>query len=56
LDRSALADGRDLAVTSDFRGVLSPILQQHLGLSDHAMGQVFPGFSGPMLNGPILRS
>ncbi|MFM8637861.1 MAG: DUF1501 domain-containing protein, partial [Betaproteobacteria bacterium] len=27
LDRSALADGRDLAVTSDFRGVLSPILQ-----------------------------
>lgn len=56
LDRSALADGRDLAVTSDFRGVLSPILQQHLGLSDHAMGQVFPGFSGPMLNGPVLKS
>ncbi|MFM8509800.1 MAG: DUF1501 domain-containing protein, partial [Betaproteobacteria bacterium] len=56
LDRSALADGRDLAVTTDFRGVLSPILQQHLGLSDHAMGQVFPGFSGPILSGSILRS
>ncbi|MBM3389899.1 MAG: DUF1501 domain-containing protein [Betaproteobacteria bacterium] len=56
LDRAALADGRDLAVTTDFRGVLSPVLQQHLGLGDAAMDQVFPGFSGPMLKEPVLRS
>ena len=55
LDQSALADGRDLAVVTDFRSVLSPILQRHLGLSDAGLAQVFP--SGPAgFKAPILRA
>ncbi len=33
---------RDLAVTTDFRDVFAPILQQKLGLSDRQFSQVFP--------------
>ena len=43
LDSSALADGRDLAVRTDFRQVLAPLLQRHLGLSATALATVFPG-------------
>lgn len=42
LDRAALADGRDLAVATDFRQVLAPLLQRHLGLSETALAAVFP--------------
>jgi uncharacterized protein (DUF1501 family) len=56
LDKAALADGRDLAVTTDFRAVLAPIVQQHLGLSDSALAQVFPGFAGALFKGPLLRA
>ncbi len=42
LDASALADGRDLAVRTDFRQVLSPLLQRHLGLSETSLAAVFP--------------
>jgi uncharacterized protein (DUF1501 family) len=42
LETSALADGRDLAVVTDFRQVLTPILQRHLGIGDEAMVRVFP--------------
>ncbi|WP_457350463.1 DUF1501 domain-containing protein [Roseateles sp. P5_D6] len=42
LDASALADGRDLAVRTDFRQVLTPLLQRHLGLSETALATVFP--------------
>ncbi|MFG6442022.1 DUF1501 domain-containing protein [Roseateles sp. LKC17W] len=42
LDRAALADGRDLAVTTDFRQVLAAVLQRHLGLPDSALASVFP--------------
>jgi uncharacterized protein (DUF1501 family) len=42
LDASALADGRDLAVRTDFRQVLSPVLRRHLGLSETALATVFP--------------
>lgn len=42
LDAAALADGRDLAVQTDFRQVLSPLLQQHLGLTETALATVFP--------------
>lgn len=37
-----LYQGRDLALTTDFRQVLSEALYRHLG--DRSMGQVFPGF------------
>lgn len=55
LDTPALVDGRDLAVTTDFRAVLSPILQQHLGISDAALAQVFPGNEGRSMRGRVLR-
>ncbi|MCY4756067.1 DUF1501 domain-containing protein [Pelomonas aquatica] len=42
LDRAALADGRDLAVRTDFRQVLAPLLQRHLGLTEAALATVFP--------------
>lgn len=42
LDKPALVDGRDLAVTTDFRQVLAVVLQRHLGLSETALATVFP--------------
>ena len=42
LDQSQLYDGRDLAVTTDFRRVLGEAVDLHLG--NHALNQVFPGF------------
>jgi len=42
LDHAALADGRDLAVRTDFRQVLAPVLQHHLGLTETALAAVFP--------------
>jgi uncharacterized protein (DUF1501 family) len=38
-------EGRDLAVTTDFRTVFAEIARGHLGLS--STGHVFPGFQGP---------
>jgi uncharacterized protein (DUF1501 family) len=42
LDKEKLFEGRDLAVTTDFRTVLSELVRGHLGQSD--LSQVFPGF------------
>ncbi len=42
LDQSQLYEGRDLAVTTDFRLVLSEAVSQHLGNKN--VGSVFPGF------------
>lgn len=42
LDTAALADGRDLAVRTDFRQVLAPVLQRHLGLNDAGLARVLP--------------
>jgi uncharacterized protein (DUF1501 family) len=44
-------EGRDLAVTTDFRAVFSEVLQGHLGPAD--IGQVFPGFAAPARMGMI---
>lgn len=41
LDPSARADGRDLAVTTDFRDLFSEVLAGHLGARD--LAAVFPG-------------
>jgi uncharacterized protein (DUF1501 family) len=43
LDPSQLYEGRDLAVTSDFRNVLSEGISTHLGNTD--LTGVFPGFA-----------
>ncbi|HKS73800.1 MAG TPA: DUF1501 domain-containing protein [Terriglobales bacterium] len=49
LDPSQLYEGRDLAVTTDFRQVLGEAVSRHLG--NNRLQQVFPGFeSGKALN------
>jgi uncharacterized protein (DUF1501 family) len=50
LDQSQLYEGRDLAVTTDFRQVLGEAVYRHLG--NHDLAQVFPGFEsqGKFLN------
>ena len=42
LDQSQLYEGRDLAVTTDFRRVLGEAVYQHLG--NKSLDAVFPGF------------
>jgi uncharacterized protein (DUF1501 family) len=44
LDQSQLYEGRDLAVTTDFRLVLSEVVSRYLGNKD--LREVFPGFEG----------
>jgi uncharacterized protein (DUF1501 family) len=45
LGSSALHEGRDLAVTTDFRDLLGEILAQHMGVRD--LAAVFPGHAAP---------
>jgi len=53
LEKEQLFEGRDLAVTTDFRSVLSELLRGHLGRTDLSL--VFPGFTpGPSMG--LLRS
>jgi uncharacterized protein (DUF1501 family) len=53
LEKEQLYEGRDLAVTTDFRAVLSELVRGHLGQND--LSAVFPGFEpGPPLG--LLRT
>ena len=48
-------EGRDLAVTTDFRDVFSEIVVRHLGASPESLRRVFPGFAPT--DGPgVIRS
>ncbi len=42
LEKEQLFEGRDLAVTTDFRSVLGELIRGHLGQKD--LGPVFPGY------------
>jgi uncharacterized protein (DUF1501 family) len=42
LEPNALNEGRDLAITTDFREVIACVLEQRLGLRDNALAQVLP--------------
>jgi uncharacterized protein (DUF1501 family) len=44
LAREQLYEGRDLALTTDFRSVFSEVTSRHLGLADTSA--VFPGYRG----------
>lgn len=57
LNGSKLYEGRDLAVTTDFRSVLSAAVSEHMGISQKGMQEVFPHFeaSGSPLTG-ILKA
>jgi uncharacterized protein (DUF1501 family) len=45
LQDNQLYEGRDLAITTDFRSAIAPILEQHLRLTDPQLAQVFPNYS-----------
>jgi uncharacterized protein (DUF1501 family) len=42
LANERLYQGRDLAVTTDFRTAIGTIVERHMGLSDAALQTVFP--------------
>ena len=50
VDAAALHDGRDLAITTDFRQVLAGVCMNNLRLPDDRLAAVFPGFDGAALN------
>jgi uncharacterized protein (DUF1501 family) len=50
IDDASLNEGRDLAVTTDFRQVLAGVCAHNLGLPDNRLAAVFPGFDGAPLN------
>jgi uncharacterized protein (DUF1501 family) len=49
LQKEQLHEGRDLALTTDFRDVLSEVIARHLGGAD--FGRVFPGYGQPEWRG-----
>ena len=51
LEKEQLFEGRDLAVTTDFRTVLSELVRGHLGRND--LSSVFPGFKPGPFVGPV---
>ncbi|TDM08112.1 MAG: hypothetical protein C4K60_00985 [Ideonella sp. MAG2] len=46
LESRALYEGRDLAITTDFREVIATVMARHLNLPDAAMSSVLPGYKG----------
>jgi uncharacterized protein (DUF1501 family) len=42
---ASLYEGRDLAVTTDYRAALAAVIARHLRLSDRALVEIFPGFN-----------
>jgi uncharacterized protein (DUF1501 family) len=50
LDPSALYEGRDLAVTTDFRQVLAGVCERQLRLPGNRLAEIFPGFDGPVMD------
>jgi uncharacterized protein (DUF1501 family) len=47
LATAQLYQGRDLAVTTDYRNPLAMILERHLRLNDAALAKIFPGMPAP---------
>lgn len=47
LESRALYEGRDLAITTDFRDIIASVMARHLSLPDTAMARVLPGYAGP---------
>ena len=45
VEPSQLYEGRDLAITTDFRDAIAPLLTQHLGLAVSDLHAVFPGYT-----------
>jgi uncharacterized protein (DUF1501 family) len=56
LDESRLYEGRDLAVATDYRAVLSSALREHLRLSDVQLDLVFPGHTNRTSDFKLLHA
>jgi uncharacterized protein (DUF1501 family) len=57
LASAGLHEGRDLAVTSDFRQVLAEVVQKHWSLPEATLQTIFPQFAAVSRNGlGALRS
>jgi uncharacterized protein (DUF1501 family) len=55
LENHQLNEGRDLALTTDFRYVLGETLSQHIGVKD--LAAVFPGFDNDLRRFPgVIRA
>ena len=50
LEREQLYEGRDLALTTDFRAVFAEVASRHLGATK--LDRIFPGYAGHTLEGP----
>jgi uncharacterized protein (DUF1501 family) len=55
LEASARHEGRDLAVTTDFRQVIAQLLARHLGLDDRALARVLPDGPGAVAALEVVR-
>jgi uncharacterized protein (DUF1501 family) len=53
---NSLNEGRDLAVTTDFRSVLAQVAERHLRLSDKDLVQVFPAMPQKGAAIPLVRA
>jgi uncharacterized protein (DUF1501 family) len=57
LATAQLYQGRDLAVTTDYRHVLATLIERHMRLPDATMAKIFPGMPAPRENlGQILST
>ena len=54
LNKSSLYEGRDLAVTTDFRQVLGLVLQKHFQLPFESINAVFPS-TPPLINKNVIE-
>lgn len=55
LQANQLHEGRDLAITTDFRTTVASLLTQHLQLSAAQIAKVFPGFTAPQ-SLPLIKT
>jgi uncharacterized protein (DUF1501 family) len=55
LDEDELHEGRDLAVTTDFRSVVARVLQHHMKIAGNSVATLFP--AAPLSSQPqIIRA
>jgi uncharacterized protein (DUF1501 family) len=55
LETAALHEGRDLAVTTDYRQVIAQVLERHMGLDDRRLQAVLPEGAGMAAELDLLR-
>jgi uncharacterized protein (DUF1501 family) len=56
LAQGRLFENRDLAPTTDLRGVIKGVLSGHLGIGDAAFGRILPGSAGASVVSGLVRA